>query len=195
VSGHFSFFFFYGVSLPYLAFTLLPYDNARLAFRSILNPKSGFHFKLALLSLCYAVFVFAGLYTLTQTWSWGYHSMRQIIYGVAFGLGSHLVLRHVLKKAASSTSPRTVTVPARAPVNADEFQALVNDFFPLSYLVIFNVVSVVLVILLTFGFPFNIYEVIGFFVLWPAIIYTFLYGPFLTHSLSSDDTGLLTPSS
>ncbi len=177
VSGHFSFFFFYGVSLPYLALTLLPYDNARLAFRSILSPKSTFHFKLALLSLCYAVFLFGGLYTLTQTWSWGYHSMRQIIYGVAFGLASHLVLRKIFKQAASSSSARTLAVPTRLPANADEFQVLVTDFFPLSYLAIFNAVSVFLVILVTLSFPFNIYEAIGFFVLWPSVTYAFLYVP------------------
>jgi hypothetical protein len=177
VSGHFSFFFFYGVSMPYLALTLLPYDNARLAFRSILSPKSTFHFKLALLSLCYSVFLFGGLYTLTQTWSWGYHSMRQIIYGVAFGLASHLVLRKIFKQAASSSSARTLAVPTRLPANADEFQVLVEDFFPLSYLAIFNAVSVFLVILFTLSFPFNIYETIGFFVLWPSITYAFQYEP------------------
>lgn len=184
VSGHFSFFFFYGVSMPYLALTLLPYDNARLAFRSILSPKSTFHFKLALLSLCYAVFLFGGLYTLTQTWSWGYHSMRQIIYGVAFGLASHLVLRKIFKQAASSSSARTLAVPTRLPANADEFQVLVEDFFPLSYLAIFNAVSVFLVILFTLSFPFNIYETIGFFVLWPSITYAFhfLHGHFNSHS-------------
>jgi hypothetical protein len=176
VSGHFSFFYFYGVSLPYLALVLMPYDNARLSFHNVLNPKSVFHFKMTLLSACYTVFLFGGLYTLTQTWSWGYHSMRQILYGIAFGLGSHLVLRYIFKKASSSTSAPP-TVPNRLPANMDEFLALVRDFFPVSYLVLFNAVSLVLVVLVTFGFPFNFYEVTGFLVLWPALIYSFLYTP------------------
>jgi hypothetical protein len=186
VSGHFSFFFFYGMSLPYLALTLLPYEGGRLAPRAILNPRSAFDFKLTVLSLCYAVFLFGGVITLSQTWSWGYHSLRQIIYGIAFGLGSHLVLRHLFKQASMAMATRTVTIPTRLPATAADVQVLVRDFFPVSYLVIFNAVSVILAVLFSFGFPFNIYEVIGFFVLWPSLIYTFLFlhGHFNSHSAS-----------
>jgi len=166
ISGHFSFFFFYGVSLPFLALVLIR-GNSRVSLHNVLSPKSTFHFKLTLLSLCYTVFFFGALYALSQTWGWGYHSKRQILYGIVFGLGSHLVLREVFQRSPSSGASR-ISEGSLAT-------SLLSGMFPISCLALFTVVSFALVLLFTSSVPFNSIEVTIFSTLWPALAYSFYH--------------------
>lgn len=50
----------------------------------------------------YAVFVLFSAWTMYRTWRWGFHSLRQILNGVLFGLFIHYLEVHFLLNASTS---------------------------------------------------------------------------------------------
>jgi len=103
ISGHYTFHIYYLLALPHLYFTIV-YSEFTLAKKAIENPKKeqikerrrsstatkGFNVNNILL-ITYLIFVITTMGTLSRTWLFGFHTLRQILYGSVLATLSHYI--------------------------------------------------------------------------------------------------------
>ncbi|KAL6059714.1 hypothetical protein QOT17_014024 [Balamuthia mandrillaris] len=195
ISGHFSFFLFYSAQLLYLAFASLPLHSPSSSSstssladlkRSLLSPNSSFSFKLLLLSLDYLTFLCFGLFTVSQTLGWGYHTPRQALYGVLSGLLSQILLALTLRKFF--LPPQVVRWKDLLGELSSQRQGgryfsvqfmvgmarVLRERIPgLALLALFQVAAAVLLLVTTGGLPLKTWELVGMLALWPLLMYLY----------------------
>jgi len=207
ISGHFSFYVFYFITLAHLGLSLISFEppeasgsKSYLSKNSILSPNSIFEFKLFLLSGSFLLFCVSGVYTLLQTWTWGYHSLRQVYYGMFVGILSHILLSFTLKSMDGDfhepeqphTEKKEEKKDEKKVTNKKDFRVvleekvigkfsvselvnlLFNELRPFGILATFTIVSFLFVLVITGNLPFSIYEIVGIAFCWPVLIYTFI---------------------
>lgn len=98
ISGHFSFFWFYVLTLPSL-FNSMPYlirRKLKFNYKTITDVIKKATLLEATISYLYMFFcIFAGLITF-GTWFYGFHSHSQILNGIIFGSISHYLCEYTL---------------------------------------------------------------------------------------------------
>ena len=201
ISGHYSFFLFYLMTLPHLGLSLLPFDKTKFpSTKDILSPNSPFTFKLSLLCLSYICFFFSAIFTLYHTYFWGYHSLRQVYLGAFIGIASHWTVSTILKiidaaptlhtlhtaLTTSTSADKKVKKEAKEglnlkdyfknkPINFDSvWELLKGRLWPLSTLGAYILISAVLALLFTGSVPYSSAEVVMMAVGYPLVCYAFM---------------------
>lgn len=96
VSGHYCFHVFYILSTLFLIVQLERDPQALRHYSGLLwQDFNSVRSESKLLIMTYVVFVCCSLFTLSRTWIFGYHSLRQILYGVILALLSNLGLSYI----------------------------------------------------------------------------------------------------
>lgn len=98
ISGHYSFFGFYMLTFPCLFNTIPLIYSSRRSFTlpAMVNFLKDKRLLESLISIFYIIFCLLSLYTVFETWKYGYHSHNQIINGLLVALASHYICSIVL---------------------------------------------------------------------------------------------------
>jgi len=158
VSGHYTFHIYYLLSLPYLYMTLAEYQ---ISTSKVINSKNKRDDNSLVqvfrngpsvhtLAMTYVLFVVSAVLTLTRTWTFGFHSLRQILYGTLLALISHITCISLLEQVSRT----------------QKHGPLVGTIILTSGLV----VSGLFVLLLFESVPFEIYELATITALWLVVI-------------------------
>lgn len=115
VSGHFSYHAFFAFVLPYLwrVWALGTSSAAAAVATASAYPPRSAVFARAVGLLALAVFACASVYTLWNTYFWGYHSLRQVLYGVASAVLAALGFAALAEPVAAPLR-RPLPVPGRS---------------------------------------------------------------------------------
>lgn len=112
VSGHYNFFIFTGLAVPVL-YWIIEASTTKPKVNEKLNSKWVVHQLLKsvtrqnmIWAVFYVLYLCFGLLVLSNTYVKGYHSMRQIIYGITFSLLSFWFYHYTLYSLANKNRKR-----------------------------------------------------------------------------------------
>lgn len=128
VSGHFAFYLFHILTLPYLWIDAgWPFDGEAGSEKAITSERRKKSSSLLFgLRLTYVAFIVVAVATLYRTLAFGYHSLGQSLNGIMFGVGMHLACVFMVRKFDQPTAellqvsrrinPTVEAIPADIPL-------------------------------------------------------------------------------
>eukprot|EP00029_Vermamoeba_vermiformis_P011159 TRINITY_DN6069_c0_g1_i1.p1 TRINITY_DN6069_c0_g1~~TRINITY_DN6069_c0_g1_i1.p1 ORF type:complete len:320 (-),score=70.42 TRINITY_DN6069_c0_g1_i1:78-1037(-) len=165
VSGHSAFHTFQLLSILYIFVSLKRspldthwYFNTKL-FNRIKEGRVRLITKILL--VLYGMLVLFSAWTMYRTWRWGYHSLRQILNGVLFGLFIHYVEVHFLLNAIT-TAPNHNNRPPR-----------LTRMHLILALALMTTVSVAMSMYYTGAIPYHATDIAVFVAAWGMLLYSY----------------------